>query len=136
MIGAMRFLADIGVSPRIVGWLREVGHDASHLSAEGLYRLSDTHIFQKAAREQAVLLTFDLDFGEIVAFSGSAEVSVILFRLDNTQTDFVLSRLASVLKEAGHLLSIGVIVIVEDRRLRIRRLPIQRFPRGPESPRR
>lgn len=125
MIRAMRFLADIGVSPRIVGWLREEGHDAGHLFEEGLHRLPDIDIFQKAAREQAILLTFDLDFGEIVAFSGSADVSVILFRLDNTKTDFVILRLASVLKEAGHLLSTGVIVIVEDSRLRIRRLPIQ-----------
>ncbi len=71
------------------------------------------------------MLTFDLDFGEIVAFSGSAEVSVVLFRLDNTRTDFVLLRLAATLKESGHLLPTGVIVIVEDSRHRIRRLPIR-----------
>jgi predicted nuclease of predicted toxin-antitoxin system len=126
----MRFLADIGVAPRIVGWLSEHGHEARHLSEEGLHRLPDVEIFQKTAREQAILLTFDLDFGEIVAFSGSAEVSVILFRLENTHTDFVLLRLASVLKESGHLLSTGVIVIVEDSRHRIRRLPIRRPEEG------
>ena len=86
----MRFLADVGVAPRVVGWLREQGHEAHHLSEEGLHRLPDAEIFQKAIREQSILLTFDLDFAEIVAFSGGAEVSVILFRLDNTQTDFVL----------------------------------------------
>ena len=122
----MRFLADIGVAPRIVDWLREQGHGASHLSDEGLHRLPDAEIFQKAAREKSILLTFDLDFAEIVALSGSAEVSVVLFRLDNTQTDFVLSRLASVLRESGHLLPTGVIVIVEDSRHRIRRLPIRK----------
>ena len=122
----MRFLADIGVAPRIVDWLREQGHDASHLSEEGLHRLPDMDIFQKAAQEQSILLTFDLDFAEIVAFSGSADVSVVLFRLDNTRTDFVISRLVSVLRESGHLLPTGVIVIVEDSRHRIRRLPIKR----------
>jgi predicted nuclease of predicted toxin-antitoxin system len=122
----MRFLADMGVAPRIVAWLREQGHDAVHLLEEGLHRLSDVKIFDKAARERSIVLTFDLDFGEIVAFSGSAEVSVVLFRLDNTRTDFVLRRLAAILKESGHLLSTGVIVIVEDSRHRIRRLPIRR----------
>jgi predicted nuclease of predicted toxin-antitoxin system len=122
----MRFLADVGVAPRIVGWLREQGHEAHHLSEQGLHRLPDGEIFQKAIREQSILLTFDLDFAEIVAFSGGAEVSVVLFRLDNTQTDFVISRLAAVLRESGHLLPTGVIVIVEDSRHRIRRLPIRR----------
>lgn len=122
----MRFLADIGVAPRVVDWLREQGHDASHLSEEGLHRLPDTEIFQKATREGSILLAFDLDFAEIVASSGSAEVSVVLFRLDNTQTDFVISRLAAILRESGHLLSTGVIVIVEDSRHRIRRLPIRK----------
>ena len=75
------------------------------------------------------MLAFALDFAEIVASSGSAEVSVVLFRLDNTQTDFVISRLATVLRESGHLLSTGVIVIVEDSRHRIRRLPIRRSER-------
>jgi predicted nuclease of predicted toxin-antitoxin system len=122
----MRFLADAGVAPRVVTWLREQGHDARHLFEEGLHRLPDGEIFQKAAREQSILLTFDLDFGEIVAFSGSVEAKVILFRLNNTRTDFVLSRLAPVLRESGHLLSTGVIVIVEDSRHRIRQLPIRK----------
>lgn len=121
----MRFLADIGVAPRIVGWLREQGHEAHHLSEEGLHRLPDLEIFEKAASERAILLTFDLDFAEIVAFSGGAAVSVVLFRLANTRTDFVVSRLASVLKESGPLLPTGVIILVEDTRHRIRRLPIR-----------
>jgi predicted nuclease of predicted toxin-antitoxin system len=74
----MRFLADMGVAPRIVGWLREQGHEAQHLSEEGLHRLQDGEVFQKAIREQAVLLTFDLGFAEIVAFSGGTEVSVLI----------------------------------------------------------
>jgi predicted nuclease of predicted toxin-antitoxin system len=126
----MRFLADMGVAPRIVAWLREQGHDAHHLLEEGLNRLPDVGIFEKAARERSIVLTFDLDFGEIVAFSGSAEVSVVLFRLENTRTDFVLLRLAAVLKGSGHLLPTGAIIIVEDSRHRIRRLPIRRSQKG------
>jgi predicted nuclease of predicted toxin-antitoxin system len=121
----VKFLADVGVAPRIVDWLRANGYDARHLAEENLHRLSDGEIFQKATREQRVLLTFDLDFAEIVALSGSAEVSVILFRLKDTRVDFVLSRLAAILRESGHLLPSGVILLVEDTRHRIRRLPVQ-----------
>ena len=63
----MRFLADMGVATRIVEWLRAQGHDIKHLREEGLQRMSDSDIFRKAATESRILLTFDLDFGEILA---------------------------------------------------------------------
>jgi predicted nuclease of predicted toxin-antitoxin system len=81
----MRFLADMGVSQRVVERLRAVSHDAVHLRDEGLQTLPNGEIFQKGAREQRMVLTFDLDFGEIVAASGGQIVSVILFRLRNTR---------------------------------------------------
>ena len=61
----MRSLADMGVAGRVVGWLRREGHDAVHLRDQGLHRLPDPEIFLKAAREERIVLTFDLDFGEI-----------------------------------------------------------------------
>jgi predicted nuclease of predicted toxin-antitoxin system len=121
----MRFLADVGLSPRIVEWLRTEGHDAIHLQEQHLERLADPAIFRKAIEEQRTLLTFDLDFAEIVALSQGGEASVVLFRLKNTRPAFVLSRLATVLAESGHLLRAGVIITLEDSRHRIRRLPIE-----------
>lgn len=120
----MRFLADMGVSQHVVEWLRTNGHDAAHLRDEGLQRLPNGEIFQKAASEQRIVLTFDLDFGEILAASGGQIVSVILFRLRNTRTAFVIQRLADVLNNSSAELSQGAIVIVEDGRHRVRNLPI------------
>ena len=37
----MRFLADMGVSQRVVTWLQEQGHDATHLRDEGLQKLEN-----------------------------------------------------------------------------------------------
>jgi predicted nuclease of predicted toxin-antitoxin system len=62
----MRFLADMGVSMRVVDWLRTIGHDTVHLRDESLHRLPNGEIFQKAFVEQRIVLTFDLDFGEIL----------------------------------------------------------------------
>lgn len=120
----MRFLADMGVSSKVVDWLRNKGHDAVHLSDEGLQRLPDGQIFVKAGNEQRVVLTFDLDFGEIVAGSAEFIVSVVLFRLHNTRADFVIHRLEQVLDQSSGDLSSGAVVVVEDGRHRVRKLPL------------
>lgn len=114
----------MGVSRQVVEWLRTSGHDAVHLRDEGLQRLPNGEIFQKAGREQRIVLTFDLDFGEIVAGSGGQTESVVLFRLRNTRTAFVIQRLAEVLKLSSAELAQGAIIIVEDGRHRVRLLPI------------
>lgn len=118
----MRFLADMGVAQRIVEWLHGGGHDAVHLRDEGLQRMPNGEIFRKAASESRVILTFDLDFGEILSLSGGRKVSVILFRLHNTRTPHVIDRLEKVLKESSSALEEGAIVVVQESRHRTRRL--------------
>src|SRR4051794_26880130 len=103
----MRFLADMGVSMLVVEWLRQTQHDAVHLTEQGLQRLPNGLIFKKAEAEWRIVLTFDLDFGEILAQSGSAVVSVVLFRLSNARADQVISRLHDVLKESAEALISG-----------------------------
>ncbi len=121
----MRFLADMGVSQQVVEWLHTQGHEAVHLRDQGLQRLPNGEIFQKAANER-IVLTFDLDYGEILAASGEQLVSVILFRLRNTRASFVMQRLEDVLNQSSVDLAQGAILIVEDGRHRVRSLPIGR----------
>jgi predicted nuclease of predicted toxin-antitoxin system len=77
----MRFLVDMGLAVRVAEWLRHDGHDAGHLDEAGLQRLSDHEIFALAAREHRIIITTDLDFGEILAHSRQASTSVIVFQL-------------------------------------------------------
>jgi len=42
----MRFLADMGISPRTVDFLRDAGHDAVHLVERGLNELGDPEILK------------------------------------------------------------------------------------------
>ncbi|MDP2896803.1 MAG: DUF5615 family PIN-like protein [bacterium] len=122
----MRFLADVGIGARVVGWLKDNGHDATHLSEEGLQRLPNGEIFDKGIAERRVILTFDLDFGEIAALSGGGKASVVVFRLHNTRSDHVIARLSVVLEESMSALETGAVVVVEESRHRIRYLPIIR----------
>ena len=71
------------------------------------------------------MLTFDLDFGDILAIAGSETPSVIIFRLRNQTPAAVNSRLFRVVSDCAAELASGVIVIVEDDGFRVRRLPIQ-----------
>ena len=114
----------MGVDVRVVEWLRSHGHDAVHLSEEGLHRAPDEQVFAKALEEGRIVLTFDLDFGDLAALTGERAARVILFRLDNTRTPHVVDRLAAVLDTSTDALGRGVIVIVEETRHRIRYLPI------------
>jgi predicted nuclease of predicted toxin-antitoxin system len=119
----MRFLADMGVDRRVVRWLQERNHDSVHLGDQGLQRLPDPQVFNKAYEERRIILTFDLDFGEIAAFSRGRVVSVVLFRLHNTRTAHVIDRLEPRFA-FRKVLEKGAIVVVEESRCRVRHLPI------------
>jgi predicted nuclease of predicted toxin-antitoxin system len=56
----MKFLADMGISPKTVMYLNRLGYEAIHLIDEGLNRLPDPDILEKARTENYVLLTHDL----------------------------------------------------------------------------
>ena len=120
----MRFLADMCVDVRVVGWLREQGHDAVHLRDEGLHRMPNGEIFEKGITEDRVILTFDLDFAEIAAITGGEKTSVILFRLKNTRTPNVINHLSKILEDSAKDLERGAVVVVEEFRHRVRDLPI------------
>ena len=63
----VRILVDMSVDIRVADWLRSQGHDAVHLRDEGLHRMPNGEIFAKALSEDRIVVTSDLDFGEIVA---------------------------------------------------------------------
>lgn len=120
----MRFLLDMGVDVRVATWLRDQGHEALHLRDEGLQRLPNGEIFTKAISERRIILTFDLDFGEIAALARGRKTSVVVFRLHNTRTQHVRDRLAAVLADCSAILEAGAVVVVEETRHRVRQLPV------------
>ena len=120
----MKFLADMGISPRVVEELRRKGHDAVHLAEQGLYRMVDGDILKKARQENRILLTHDLDFGELLAASGGNLPSVIVFRLKDMRAPNVGQHLFSILNQQSEALNKGAILSVTEQKVRIRTLPI------------
>jgi predicted nuclease of predicted toxin-antitoxin system len=120
----VKFLADMGISPKTVAFLYALGHDAVHLSEQGLERLPDPSIVEKARQEGRIILVHDLGFGELVAASGARLPSVITFRLRNMHPDRVNGALQSILSQHGEALEHGAMISVTEAQVRVRRLPL------------
>ncbi len=120
----MKFLADMGISPRVVDELRKKGYDAIHLQEENLFRMLDGDILEKANREGRVLLTHDLGFGELLAASGGVLPSVIIFRLKDMRAKNVGLHLFSIIDQQSEALNKGAVCSVTEKKIRIRALPL------------
>ena len=122
----MRFLADAAISPKTVEFLVELGHEAIHVSTIGMQMAEDRALIERAVVDDTVILTFDLDFGDILALGVFDRPSVVIFRLSDERAASVNSRLAVVLAERLGDLAAGALILVEDSRYRVRKLPIGR----------
>jgi predicted nuclease of predicted toxin-antitoxin system len=120
----MKFLLDMGISPKMAAFLNELGHEATHLYHAGLNELPDSDILDKARQEQCILLTHDLDFGELVAASEARLPSVIIFRLRNMHPERVNHYLRGIIVQHQEALAQGAVMSVTEGQVRVRLLPI------------
>lgn len=122
----MRFLLDESLSPRVAAILNAAGHDAVHARDHGLTSATDPLVLQAAVEDTRVLLTLDTDFGTLLARSGDAVPSVVLFRGEVTRRpDRQAALLLANLDQFEPDLIAGALVVIGDNRIRVRPLPIQ-----------
>jgi len=122
----MRFLVDNALSPQFAEALRRAGFDAAHVRDYGLQKSSDVDIFDRALSEDRVVVSADTDFGALLSSYGGKRPSVVLFRRGierqpEKQTSVFLANFP--LFESD--LSRGSIVVIEQTRIRIKRLPLE-----------
>lgn len=91
-----------------------------------MHRSTDAEVIERARQESRVVITFDLDFGDILALRVLDKPSVIIFRLADERADSVNQRLATVVAERLEELESGALILVEDTRYRVRKLPMGR----------
>ena len=120
----MNFVADAGISPRTVEFLREQGHDVVHVRDIGMQRAKDSEILELARSQDRIVLTVDLDFGDLLALGLRDKPSTIIFRLDDETAESVNTNLLTVLAQTESDLRDGALILVQEFRYRVRRLPI------------
>ena len=114
----------MGIGQSVASWLISKGHDAVHLNDEYLFKLPDNFIIEKALTENRIILTSDMDFGQLLAFDKSKQVSVIQFRTSSFTPASIRIKLELLFDEFSDQLTTDFIITVEDNRIRFRKLPI------------
>ena len=120
----MKLLVDMNLSPRWTTMLQAAGFEARHWSATGAPTASDEEVLSWAAENGFILLTHDLDFGTILAFSGAITPSVIQIRSDDLRPEDLLSRITATIRQLEQTLTDGALVTIEPARDRVRILPL------------
>ncbi|HET8684673.1 MAG TPA: DUF5615 family PIN-like protein [Micromonosporaceae bacterium] len=121
----MRFLVDECLSIRLAELLVDAGHDAVHVVGCSLAGVSDERVLARALADDRILLSADTDFGEILAHSGAATPSVVLFRRSDRTPDTLSAILLVNLDVITDDLKAGAFVVITEDRMRIRRLPLR-----------
>lgn len=121
----MRFLVDQNLSPLVVELLNRAGHDTAHTAELGLASAGDLEILRVATEESRVVVSADTDFGTLLASRGTASPSIMLIRLRTARRatelgDLLLANIEAVAEDLDN----RAVVVLEDERIRVRRLPI------------
>ena len=105
--------------------LCEAGFDALHVRDIGLQAAKDRVVFEKAMKEDRILISGDTDFSTILALWPHAKPSVVLFRrgIERRPKEQVRLIVAN-LPHLSEALEKGSIVVFDQNRIRVRSLPI------------
>jgi predicted nuclease of predicted toxin-antitoxin system len=119
----MKFLIDNALSFRLAESLTAAGYDAIHVRDLGLVQAADETIFELAKREERSIISADTDFGALLAMWSESKPSFVLFRRASKQTATQLQLLLDNLPNISEALDAGAVVVFDEARIRVRRLP-------------
>jgi predicted nuclease of predicted toxin-antitoxin system len=122
----VKFLLNMNVPPALGPMLASQGHEWRHVADLGMSRAPDAAVLVEAKGREECVITHDLDYGQLLAFSGDSAPSVLIFRLRRADTRLMHERITTTWHEIQEALANGAVVIVEEAATRIRQLPISK----------
>jgi len=118
-IRSLKVLTDENVSPLIVSFLRQKEIDVADVKEKGWQGTEDKYLMKIAYTEKRFIMTHDADFGTLAINEGVPCYGIIYMRFKNLK----LANMINVLEKLFVLdkdITEGVLIVVEDTRLRIR----------------
>jgi predicted nuclease of predicted toxin-antitoxin system len=106
----MKFIVDNNLSWRLTRLFNRLGHEACHVSEFLLAEAPDQAIWLKALEIDAIILTRDADYLDLVMQSESGP-AVIWLRIDNMRTHDVAKIIEDILPQAVARIQSGMRLI-------------------------
>lgn len=118
-----KFLLDENLSHETAEFLNSLGYDTKTIAQFRLDGANDDKIAEKAAATNRILITLDVDFGEMYYLGIQKNLGVVVLRLRNQTVESANSALktfldSQVLKKKENY---SALIVVEEGKIRIRR---------------
>jgi predicted nuclease of predicted toxin-antitoxin system len=120
----LKVLIDMNLSPGWVTTFAAAGIEAVHWATVGQVDADDDSLLEWARKNDAVVLTRDLDFGKLQARADTNTPSVVQIRDDQASPSINAATIVQALNLTSKELAIGAIVTVSAKRIRVTPLPI------------
>lgn len=116
------FLVDEDMPRSLTKLLRAAGYEVIDVRDVGLRGHTDTEIFAYAQAEQAILLTADKGFANVLVYPPGSHAGIVVSRVPDTlPTALMNQEVVRALMKLAHQDLTGMLVIIEQGRVRIRR---------------
>ena len=121
---SLRFLVDMNLPSKTVTNLQQQDWDVRRVSQVLPMDAEDSEILEFARQQNRVIITQDLDFSSLLALGGYEKPSLITFRLSMPDSETITQKLLDIMPHIEDRLAEGCAVTIDDRRARVRHLPI------------
>ena len=116
----------MNISPKWADLLADYGHEAVHWSSIGAPGASDATIMAWAKNHDHVVMTSDLDFGEILAITNGELPSVVQLRDGRNDPATMLPLVLNALAKSAEALEKGALVTIDQQKSRLKMLPLSK----------
>jgi len=116
----MRIIADENVFEPIIEWLRANRHEVISVRDSGLSGVSDDEIYEKAVKEQLVILTMDKDFSRMLRFPPERCGGIIVIKIYRLRVDETTELFGRCFEELDEKKIVGKLVIITPHGVKVR----------------
>jgi predicted nuclease of predicted toxin-antitoxin system len=121
---SISIVVDMNLSVDWIDVLAQHGWTAVHWSVIGDSSAEDSVVMAWARANGHIVFTHDLDFGTMLALTHAAGPSVIQVRGQNVLPEHMAALVLAALWQHEAALAAGALVVVEERKSRVRVLPL------------